>query len=94
MTRSLLMGRHNWRLRGQHESGADVGIATNGISLRGEFRTSAVCAASLGGNTKVVSARLNSAAMACICPADSPSAFRTTASGLPTNWVPVKTSTV
>src|ERR1700691_2599764 len=32
--------------------------------------------------------------MACICSVDSPSAFKTTASGLPANCVPVNTSTV
>src|SRR6185437_5657865 len=58
------------------------------------MRTSAVLAGFFGGNTKVVSARLNSAAMACICPPESPLALRTTPSGLPANWVPVKTSTV
>src|SRR5580692_2443855 len=58
------------------------------------MRTSAVLAGSFGGSTKVVSARLNSAAIACIWPPDNPSALRTTPSGLPANCVPVKTSTV
>src|ERR1700704_3418887 len=58
------------------------------------MRTSAVCAGFFGGSTNVVSARLNSAAMACICPDDRPSALRTTPSGLPANCVVVKTSTV
>src|SRR5579859_1523774 len=58
------------------------------------MRTSAVLAGSFGGSTKVVSARLNSAAIACIWPPDNPSALRTTPRGLPANCVPVKTSTV
>ena len=45
-----------------------LGWPANGISALGvKMRTSAVCAGSLGGSTKVVSARLNSAAIACIC---------------------------
>ena len=47
-----------------------------------------------GGKTKVVSDRLNSRAMLCICSVASPSAFSTTASGLPLNWSAVNTSTV
>ena len=46
------------------------------------------------GSTKVVSARLNSAAMACICRADNPVPSATTASGLPPNCRSVNTSTV
>src|SRR3954447_7059352 len=58
------------------------------------MRTWAVFAGSFGGRTKVVSARLNSAAIFCICSPDRPSALRTTPSGLPANCVVVKTSTV
>src|SRR5262249_16551297 len=58
------------------------------------MRTWAVCSAAFGGSTKVVSARLNSAAIRCICSLDRPSAATTTASGLPPNCVSVKTSTV
>src|SRR5262249_8292570 len=47
-----------------------------------------------GGSTNVVSARLNSAAIACICDVDSPVPSATTASGLPPNCRSVNTSTV
>jgi trans-2,3-dihydro-3-hydroxyanthranilate isomerase len=57
-------------------------------------RLAAVCAGSLGGSTKVVSARLNSAAIDCICSVDRPRASVMTASGLPPNLRSVKTSTV
>ena len=50
-----------------------LGWPANGISSCGvKIRTSAVCAACFGGSTKVVSARLNSAAMACICAGRQP----------------------
>jgi hypothetical protein len=72
-----------------------LGWPANGNSARGvKMRTSAVCAGSCGGSTKVVSARLNSPAMACICALVSPVASGTTASGLPPNLRSVKTSTV
>src|ERR1700761_9454210 len=58
------------------------------------MRTCAVCALSFGGSTKVVSDRLNSPAIACICSAVSPSAFGSTASGLPPKQRSVETSTV
>ena len=58
------------------------------------MRTSAVWAGFLGGRTKVVSARLNSAAMACMRSVLRPWALSTTASGLPPNGRSVKTSTV
>src|SRR5262249_27199051 len=58
------------------------------------MRTCAVCARSCGGSTKVVSARLNSPAIACICVPVSAAASGTTASGLPPNLRSVKTSTV
>src|SRR5215471_1995261 len=58
------------------------------------MRTAAVCDGSRGGSTKVVSARLNSPAMACICALVSAAASGTTASGLPPNLRSVKTSTV
>src|ERR1700689_5765011 len=58
------------------------------------MRTCAVCSGFCGGSTKVVSARLNSAAIACICAADKPLASGKTASGLPPNCRSVNTSTV
>ena len=72
-----------------------LGWPAKGISALGvKMRTWAVCAGSFGGSTKVVSARLNSAAMACICSVVRPSASSTTARGLPPNLRSVKTSTV
>ena len=72
-----------------------LGWPANGISALGvKMRTSAVCAGSLGGSTKVVSARLNSAAIDCICSVERPAASVMTASGLPPNLRSVKTSTV
>src|SRR6185312_13905205 len=72
-----------------------LGWPANGISARGvKMRTCAVCAAALGGRTNVVSARLNSAATACICRDDSSAASTTTARGLPPNCRSVNTSTV
>src|SRR5262249_45978192 len=47
-----------------------------------------------GGSTNVVSARLNSAAIACICSVDSAVPSATTASGLPPNCRSVNTSMV
>ena len=62
-----------------------LGWPANGNSARGvKIRTSAVCCGSLGGRTNVVSARLNSAAMACICSVVSPRASGKTANGFPT----------
>ena len=72
-----------------------LGWPANGISALGvKMRTRAVCAGSVGGSTKVDSARLNSAVMACICSVESPVASGMTASGLPPNLRSVKTSTV
>src|ERR1700682_661477 len=72
-----------------------LGWPANGISARGvKMRTCAVCSGTCGGRTKVVSARLKSAAIACICPADSFLASGKTASGLPPNCRSVNTSTV
>src|SRR5215472_165509 len=71
------------------------GCPANGNSARGvKMRTCAVCARSCGGSTKVVSARLNSPAIACICVPVSAVASGTTANGLPPNLRSVKTSTV
>src|ERR1700692_2965737 len=72
-----------------------LGWPANGISARGvKMRTRAVCSGACGGSTKVVSARLNSAAIACIRSADRPVASGKTASGLPPNCRSVNTSTV
>ena len=71
------------------------GWPANGNSARGvKMRTCAVWAGSCGGSTNVVSARLNSPAMACICAPVSALPSGTTASGLPLNFRSVKTSTV
>src|ERR1700753_1212670 len=72
-----------------------LGWPANGISAFGvKMRTCAACTGSFGGSTKVVSDRLNSAAIACIRSVVRPSALVTTASGLPPNCRSVKTSTV
>src|SRR6185437_6676010 len=72
-----------------------LGWPANGISARGvKMRTCAACARFVGGSTKVVSARLNSAAIACMRSVERPSALVTTASGLPPNCRSVNTSTV
>ena len=72
-----------------------LGWPANGISaLRLKMRTRAVFAGSAGGNTKVVSLRLNSAASACMSASLMPSASGNTASGLPPKRRSVKTSTV
>ena len=61
-----------------------VGWPAKGISAVGKkMRTLAVLAASAAVRTKIVSDRLNSRAMVCICSVVSPSACSTMASGLP-----------
>ena len=80
---------------GQHEGRADIGMAgERHLGLGREDAHLGGVAGSRGGRTKVVSARLNSAAIDCICSVDRPCALVTTASGLPPNWRSVKTSTV
>ncbi len=72
-----------------------VGWPAKGISAVGKkMRTRAVWAGSCGGITKIVSDRLNSRAMVCICAGVSAPASSTTASGLPAKGVSVKTSSV
>ncbi len=61
-----------------------VGWPANGSSIFGvKMRSRQVWAASSGGSTKVVSARLNSRAMVCMAASDRPRASVSTASGLP-----------
>jgi len=70
-----------------------VGCPAKGISAAGvKIRTRRVWRGSSGGSTKVVSAKLNSRARACIARSDRPRASGKTASWLPPKAVPVKTS--
>ena len=79
----------------QHKGGADAGVAgERQLGLRRENADLRGVRGSLGGSTNVVSARLNSAAIACMRSVERPSALVTTASGLPPNCRSVKTSTV
>ncbi len=72
-----------------------LGWPANGSSAAGvKIRTRAVVAAFSGGNTNVVSDRLNSAAMRCMSVVDRASAPYTTATGLPPNAWSVNTSNV
>ena len=79
-----------------HEGCSNIWVARKGqLSARREYPYFVcVCDGSRGGSTKVVSARLNSAATDCICSVVSSSPFNTTARGLPPNRRSVKTSTV
>jgi hypothetical protein len=57
----------------QHEGGADIGMAGEGhLGLGREDADLGGVRGSFGGSTKVVSAELNSAAMACICSVAGP----------------------
>ena len=68
----------------QDEGGTDIRVAgERKLRLGVKIRTSAVWAASIGGSTKVVSDKLNSAAIDCIAAVAKPSAFKTTAKGFP-----------
>ena len=68
------------------------GCPANGNSVVGvKIRTLRVCPAS-AGSTNVLSEKLNSLAICCICSADRPLASGTTASWLPPKRVSVKTS--
>ena len=68
------------------------GCPANGISLVGvKIRTRRVPPFS-GGSTKVLSEKLNSRVIFCICPSESPRASGRTARGLPPNRFSVKTS--
>jgi len=70
-----------------------VGCPANASSLRGvKMRTEAVWVSVFGDCTKTVSERFSSRAIRCIWSSSSPSAWRTTASGLPLSRSRVNTS--
>jgi hypothetical protein len=72
-----------------------VGCPAKGSSRAGvKMRTLCVALGSVAERTKTVSDRLNSRAIACIRPVDSPPASITTARGLPPKRSSVKTSSV
>src|SRR4051794_36053058 len=65
------------------------GSSTDGVKMRARY----VAAVEVGVSTNVVSDKLNSRAIDCICAPVRPSALRTTASGLPAYDRSVNTST-